>query len=99
MWLEQGPIADRTRETLGRSDAGIIMFRKMLEDNIRRVERGADPMNVFRDPAKNEYLGLRTEIGGLRGFTLRSRQVAATKHSPILNARGVPKPVEDLTPA
>ena len=96
MWLEQGPIADRTRETLGRSDVGIIMFRKMLEDNIRRVEQGDEPMNVFRDPAKNEYLWLRTEIGGLRGFTLRSRQVAATKHSPILNARGVPKPVEDV---
>jgi len=97
MWLEQGHIVDRTKETLGRSDAGVIMFRKMLEDNIRSVEQGRDPINVFRDPAKNDYLWLRTEVGGRRGFTLRSRQVAATKHSPILNARGVAKPLEDLT--
>ena len=75
-----------------------IMFPKMLEGNIQRVEQGQDPMNMFRDPAKNEYVWLRTEIGGLRGFTLRSRQVAATKHSPILNARGVPRVVEEVAP-
>ncbi|HEX6510807.1 MAG TPA: aromatic ring-hydroxylating dioxygenase subunit alpha [Chloroflexota bacterium] len=101
-WISQGAIADRSQENLGRSDRGIIMFRKMLEDNIRVVESGSDPMNVFRDAARNQYLWMRTERGaGGLGITVRPRQGAATKYSPILNARGAEKPIEDVaeTPA
>ncbi|MCH7482969.1 MAG: aromatic ring-hydroxylating dioxygenase subunit alpha [Chloroflexi bacterium] len=61
-WITQGPIADRTGENLGRSDKGIIMFRQMLEENIRIVEDGGDPMNTFRDPEKNVYHGMDTEL-------------------------------------
>jgi 5,5'-dehydrodivanillate O-demethylase len=64
-WITQGPVADRTEEHLGRSDKGIILFRRMIEENIRLVEEGKDPMNVFRDPEKNVYLGMRTE-GSMR---------------------------------
>ncbi len=96
-WITQGDIADRTRETLGRSDTGIILFRRMIEQNIRIVERGGDPMNTFRDPATNVYLGMTTEAYHRgTGAAVRSRQGAATKHSPILNARGVPGPSEAL---
>lgn len=35
---------------LGESDAGIILFRKVLEQQIRIVEQGGVPMNVFSDP-------------------------------------------------
>ena len=95
-WISQGDIADRSQENLGRSDRGIILFRKMLEDNIRMVEQGGDPMNVFRDPARNQYLWMRTEIGqGGLGITVLSRQGAATKYSPILNARGVEGPLAE----
>jgi 5,5'-dehydrodivanillate O-demethylase len=102
-WITQGEIADRTGEHLGRSDKGIIMFREMLERNIRLVEDGADPMNVFRDPEKNVYHGMVTElppelaaartkgdVGGVgTGGLGFERQGAATKYSPILNKRGV----------
>jgi 5,5'-dehydrodivanillate O-demethylase len=47
----QGPgrIADRTREHLGTSDRGIILFRKMLREAIDAVARGEDPLGVSRD--------------------------------------------------
>jgi hypothetical protein len=60
-WVTQGDIADRTGENLGRSDKGVILYRRMLEQNIRIVEDGGDPKNTFRDPADNVYLGMVTE--------------------------------------
>ena len=94
-WITQGDIADRSRETLGHSDTGIILFRQMLEENMRVVARGGDPINVFRDGDRNTYLGMNTERPERgTGAPVRSRQGAATKYSPILNARGVPGPSE-----
>jgi hypothetical protein len=55
-WETQGPIAKRHMERLGASDMGIIMFRQQLERELQKVEAGKDPMNVFRDPAKNQTL-------------------------------------------
>jgi len=49
-WETQGPIADRTVERLATSDKGIIMYRRMLRQEIEKVQMGLDPMNVFRDP-------------------------------------------------
>ena len=42
-WETQGAIADRTHEVLGASDRGIVLFRRMLAEQIDRVERGEDP--------------------------------------------------------
>jgi 5,5'-dehydrodivanillate O-demethylase oxygenase subunit len=94
-WITQGQIADRSQEHLGRSDKGIILYRQMLEDNIQKVEQGEDPMNTFRDPDANVYLSMRTErpVGERYAGTL-TRQGAATKYSPILNARGYASPLE-----
>ncbi|HET7670645.1 MAG TPA: aromatic ring-hydroxylating dioxygenase subunit alpha, partial [Burkholderiales bacterium] len=36
----QGPIADRTQENLGTSDKGIVLYRRLLMDAIRRNEAG-----------------------------------------------------------
>ena len=52
-WTTQGPIADRTQEKLGESDKGIILYRRLLQEQMAIVEDGGEPMNVFRDPAKN----------------------------------------------
>ncbi len=52
-WVTQGPIADRTDERLGMTDEGIILLRKVLEEQIERVARGEDPIGVVRDPVKN----------------------------------------------
>jgi 5,5'-dehydrodivanillate O-demethylase len=102
-WITQGPIADRTGENLGRSDKGVIMFRQMLEENIRVVEDGGDPMNTFRDAGQNKFLGMDTELppelakaraaGDLGGTGTGGlgfkRQGMASKFSPVLSARGV----------
>jgi 5,5'-dehydrodivanillate O-demethylase len=48
-WIAQGPITDRTREHLGRSDTPLIFIRKQFEEQLHVMEEGADPMNVFRD--------------------------------------------------
>ena len=50
-WVLQGPILERDRERLGASDEGLILFRHLLEEQLKIVEDGGDPMNVFRDPA------------------------------------------------
>jgi 5,5'-dehydrodivanillate O-demethylase len=94
-WITQGAIADRTQEHLGRSDKGIILYRQMLEDNIKKVEQGEDPMNTFRDAEENVYLSMRTErpVGQRYAGTL-TRQGAATKYSPILNRRGYAAPLD-----
>ena len=52
-WASQGPIAVRDEEKLGESDAGIIMFRKMLRDQVELVDDGGEPINVFREPGSN----------------------------------------------
>jgi 5,5'-dehydrodivanillate O-demethylase oxygenase subunit len=53
-WVGQGAITDRTNEHLATSDKGIMLFRKLLLENLEKVERGEDPMGVIRDPARNE---------------------------------------------
>ncbi len=57
-WETQGPIFDRSSEHLGASDKGIALFRQMLKEQIEVVQRGGEPMNVFRDPAKNQLIEL-----------------------------------------
>jgi 5,5'-dehydrodivanillate O-demethylase len=49
-WETQGPVLDRTRERLAGSDRGVVMYRQMLAREIKKVQQGVDPMNVFRDP-------------------------------------------------
>ncbi len=49
-WETQGPVADRTREHLGASDRGIVLLRRLLREQIERVQRGEDPWGVVREP-------------------------------------------------
>ena len=49
-WETQGPIADRTVEQLGSSDRGVVMYRRLLKENIEKVQSGLDPIGVMRDP-------------------------------------------------
>jgi hypothetical protein len=52
-WLGAGPLVDRTRERLARSDAGVIMFRKRLMEQAKIVASGRDPIGTIRLPEKN----------------------------------------------
>ena len=55
-WETQGAVYDRTREHLGVTDVGVVMLRKLLDEQIAIVEAGGEPMAVLRDPAKNEMI-------------------------------------------
>jgi 5,5'-dehydrodivanillate O-demethylase len=50
-WVSQGEITDRTVEQLGRTDLPIVFMRRQFEENMRIVEDGGEPKNVFRDSA------------------------------------------------
>ncbi len=55
-WIMQGAIMDRSTERLGVSDVGLIMFRRMLNEQMEIVAQGGDPMNVHRNEDENEIL-------------------------------------------
>lgn len=61
-----GAIADRPAEHLGASDKGVILFRRMLREQIERVQRGEEPMALVRDPARNAIIRIPTSQGALR---------------------------------
>jgi len=72
-WVNQGEILDRTQEWLGATDRGLVMFRRLLMDQIKVVQNGGDPINTFRDPATNQYLDLSLENhGNLADYRKRS---------------------------
>jgi 5,5'-dehydrodivanillate O-demethylase oxygenase subunit len=86
-WPLQGEIVDRSLERLAESDKGIIMLRRLLMDQMDIVEQGGEPMNVFRDPERNQciqlpipdYVGARQyRSGGLVAVT-------TGHHSPYLD--------------
>ena len=57
-WESQGPVANRPNEHLGESDQGVILFRKLVRDQLRAVQNGGDPVGINRDPAKDEVIRL-----------------------------------------
>jgi 5,5'-dehydrodivanillate O-demethylase len=49
----QGDIADRSLENLAPSDRGVVLYRRVLLEQLERIARGEEPLGVVRDPAKN----------------------------------------------
>ena len=84
-WITQGAIADRTNESLGASDQGITMFRRILRREIKKVEQGDDPIAVIRDDTINQCIHLPNErkkhhnSEGLRSWIMRTHAA----YSPI----------------
>ncbi len=60
-WVTQGSIAERQLEKLGASDTGIIVYRELLEEQIDRVARGEEPMEVYHDAARAQFVELPQE--------------------------------------
>jgi 5,5'-dehydrodivanillate O-demethylase len=89
-WVGQGDIVDRSQERLGESDRGVILFRELLKRQLRIVEDGGEPMNVFRDPEKNRCIvvpprnGEPLEWPGNNGGFMR-RVTSSYKHSPVVS--------------
>ncbi|MGA2396033.1 MAG: Rieske 2Fe-2S domain-containing protein [Candidatus Lustribacter sp.] len=74
-WISQGPISDRTGEHLTATDQGVILYHKLLFENINRVEQGLDPMGIIRDPAVNEpMVNLHRETARLQSFNLEGNR-------------------------
>lgn len=57
-WVGQGAIADRTKERLGKSDAGIIEIRRRYLEDLDKVAAGEDPKATIRDPELNKCVPL-----------------------------------------
>jgi 5,5'-dehydrodivanillate O-demethylase oxygenase subunit len=83
-WVGQGPVSDRPNEHLGVSDRGIILLRKLLKEQAQIAMDGGDPMNLVRDPAKNEYITLPQEQNKYnRGaFRKDSYKSSASRYGP-----------------
>jgi len=60
-WITQGPNADRSKEKLGESDKGVILYRKLLRDQMDIVADGGEAMGTVRDPKLNENIELPLE--------------------------------------
>ena len=97
-WIAQGADADRTKEKLATGDIGIIMYRRLLKEQMQIAQDGGDPMNVFRDPAKNVCLKLPREdeegggdrsdlLRGERQHPARLRTGNSAKYSPLMTER------------
>jgi 5,5'-dehydrodivanillate O-demethylase len=84
-WVTQGGIADRTRETLGSSDAGIALYRRLLREQVERVRAGGeDPLGVVRrEHAILELPQEKDKFGGGAEFLLRSMENGHGRHSPL----------------
>lgn len=85
-WVTQGRIADRTRETLGASDRGVVLLRRLLFDQIRKVAAGEDPLGTIRDPAKNRVIELpqeREKYADGAAFLAESLMLGHSRFSPI----------------
>jgi 5,5'-dehydrodivanillate O-demethylase len=65
-WETQGAITDRGRENLGIGDQGIAQYRRLLREQIDRVEAGEEPLGVIRDPAINERIVIEVSSGQRR---------------------------------
>jgi nitrite reductase/ring-hydroxylating ferredoxin subunit len=53
----QGPIASRTRENLGSTDKGIVLYRRLLLDSIKKIQNGEKPMMVLDPQGANSLTG------------------------------------------
>jgi 5,5'-dehydrodivanillate O-demethylase len=47
-WETQGPLADRTIEHLSYSDRGVVLLRRVVKEQIEKVQSGEDPLGVQR---------------------------------------------------
>jgi 5,5'-dehydrodivanillate O-demethylase len=90
VWVGQGSIAARDRERLGETDKGIILYRELLQRQLRVVEDGGEPMNVFRDPQENVRIDIPPRDGSRlawpgpnAGFMRRVN--ASWAYSPVVN--------------
>ena len=84
-WSTQGPIADRDLERLGETDQGVILFRRLLREQLAIIEAGGEPMNVFRNPEKNTFIPIPVERGLIASARARQLSTGQAPWSPLLD--------------
>src|SRR5262249_10337059 len=85
-WVSQGPIADRTREGLGEWDRGIVLYRRLLQEQLDAVAAGEERMGVVRDPGQNVCIALppeRHKYGHGGAFLSEAIEMSHVRYSPI----------------
>ena len=89
--MRNGGLAERHLEKLGESDKGIILFRRLVSEQAKIVQDGGEPMNVFRDPAKNQVVTLFQETDPFEAAKPENRAVrkpglstGQTPYSPVI---------------
>ena len=83
-WATQGELADRGQEKLGESDKGIILYRRLLREQMALVEDGGEPMNTFRDPEQNEIIHLCQERTMEDAARARGLSTGQAPYSPLI---------------
>jgi 5,5'-dehydrodivanillate O-demethylase len=74
-WETAGVIHDRSQEFLGASDRGIVLYRRMLREQIAAVQAGKEPLGVIRDPEINKEI--RIDVSEGQAKMARKQQTAA----------------------
>ncbi len=85
-WVTQGPIADRTRETLGTSDQGITLYRRLLFEQLEKIKKEEDPLGIIRTGQANDTIELPQEkekFGHGASFLKESMELSHVRYSPI----------------
>jgi 5,5'-dehydrodivanillate O-demethylase oxygenase subunit len=85
-WVTQGAIADRTRERLVSSDRGIVLYRRLLLEQIEQVRAGRDPMGLIRDPRRNVCVPFAQEANKFRSgaaFLREAIELSHVRYSPL----------------
>jgi 5,5'-dehydrodivanillate O-demethylase len=76
-WETQGPILDRSLENLGTSDRGLVLYRRMLKEQILAVQQGQEPLGIIRDPKKNQRIVIPVSEG--QGRMARKEMTSAAE--------------------
>ena len=58
VYPDDAPPICRTKEPLGRTDAGVTRLRDRFLEETSRVADGTDPTGTIRDPAQNDNIQL-----------------------------------------
>jgi 5,5'-dehydrodivanillate O-demethylase oxygenase subunit len=83
-WETQGVIADRSREVLGASDRGIVLYRRMLSEQIDRVERGEAPtVAVVAERDRDRIIDFSQETLTSDWAQFKSRSMWGVQREPV----------------
>jgi 5,5'-dehydrodivanillate O-demethylase len=86
-WATQGEVIPRNLEHLGVSDTGVILYRRLLQQQMERMTRGEDPMNVHRGGQVDEVIDLPGESGEafFGGARNAARSFYQSRNSPVVD--------------